>query len=214
MLEPIQGEGGVNIPDQGYLKLVRAWCDKKGLLLILDEVQTGIGRCGTLFAYEQYGIEPDVMALAKGLAGGIPIGAVLSTEEASVFARGDHGTTFGGNPLACAAGTAVLKYIIENDVPANARSMGEMLLGGLTKLKDEFGFIKDARGKGLLQAVEFDRDIARGVALLCLEQGLIVNNLKPNLLRLIPPLIVQPRDVEKALRLLKRALKTATTNLA
>jgi predicted acetylornithine/succinylornithine family transaminase len=213
MLEPIQGEGGVNIPDQGYLKLVRAWCDKKGLLLILDEVQTGIGRCGTLFAYEQYGIEPDVMALAKGLAGGIPIGAVLSTEEASVFARGDHGTTFGGNPLACAAGTAVLKYIIENDVPANARSMGEMLLGGLTKLKDEFGFIKDARGKGLLQAVEFDRDIAKGVALLCLEQGLIVNNLKPNLLRLIPPLIVQPRDVEKALRLLKRALKTASKNL-
>jgi acetylornithine aminotransferase/acetylornithine/N-succinyldiaminopimelate aminotransferase len=214
LLEPIQGEGGVNIPDPEYLKLVRSWCDEKGILLVLDEVQTGIGRCGTLFAYEQYGIEPDVMALAKGLAGGIPIGAVLSTEKASVFARGDHGTTFGGNPLACAAGAAVLKYIIANDVPSNAKAMGELLLSGLIKLKAEFKFIKDVRGSGLLQAIEFDRDIAKGLALLCLEQGLIVNNLKPDLVRLMPPLIVQPADIEKALRLLKRALKKASANLA
>ena len=214
LLEPVQGEGGVNIPGPGYLKQVRAWCDQKGLLLVLDEVQTGIGRCGTLFAYEQYGIEPDVMALAKGLAGGIPIGAVLATDKASVFARGDHGTTFGGNPLACAAGTAVLRYVIENDIPSHAKDMGELLLAGLTKLKKEFKFIKDVRGKGLLQAVEFDQDIARGVALLCLEQGLIVNNLKPDLIRLIPPLVVQPADIAKALRLLKYSLKQASANLA
>jgi predicted acetylornithine/succinylornithine family transaminase len=214
LLEPIQGEGGVNIPDPGYLKQVRAWCDQKGILLVLDEVQTGVGRCGTLFAYEQYGIEPDVMALAKGLAGGIPIGAVLATDKASVFARGDHGTTFGGNPLACAAGTAVLKYIIENDVPAHAKTMGELLLAGLTKLKNEFKIIKDVRGIGLLQAIEFDQDIAKGLALLCLEQGFLVNNLKPNLIRLIPPLVVQPADIAKALRLLKRCLKQAAANLA
>jgi acetylornithine/N-succinyldiaminopimelate aminotransferase len=214
LLEPIQGEGGVNIPDPGYLKQVRAWCDQKGLLLVLDEVQTGVGRCGTLFAYEQYGIEPDVMALAKGLAGGIPIGAVLATDKASVFARGDHGTTFGGNPLACAAGTAVLKYIIENDIPAHAKTMGDLLLSGLTKLKNEFKIIKEVRGVGLLQAIEFDQDIAKGVALLCLEQGFLVNNLKPNLIRLIPPLVVQPTDIAKALRLLKHSLKQASANLA
>ena len=214
LLEPIQGEGGVNIPDPGYLKQVRAWCDQKGLLLVLDEVQTGVGRCGTLFAYEQYGIEPDVMALAKGLAGGIPIGAVLATDKASVFARGDHGTTFGGNPLACAAGTAVLKYIIENDIPAHAKTMGDLLLSGLTKLKNEFKIIKEVRGVGLLQAIEFNQDIAKGVALLCLEQGFLVNNLKPNLIRLIPPLVVQPTDIAKALRLLKHSLKQASANLA
>ena len=214
LLEPIQGEGVVNIPDPGYLKQVRAWCDQKGLLLVLDEVQTGVGRCGTLFAYEQYGIEPDVMALAKGLAGGIPIGAVLATDKASVFARGDNGTTFGGNPLACAAGTAVLKYIIENDIPAHAKTMGDLLLSGLTKLKNEFKIIKEVRGVGLLQAIEFNQDIAKGVALLCLEQGFLVNNLKPNLIRLIPPLVVQPTDIAKALRLLKHSLKQASANLA
>ena len=129
LLEPVQGEGGVNIPSQEYLKQVRRWCDEKGILLILDEVQSGVGRCGSLFAYEQFGIEPDVLALAKGLAGGIPIGAFLATEKASVFTRGEHGTTFGGNPLACSAGHAALKYIIDNDIPGHAKSMGEMLGG-------------------------------------------------------------------------------------
>ncbi len=165
-------------------------------------------------AYEQFGCAPVVVALAKGLAGGIPIGAFLATEKASVFARGEHGTTFGGNPLACSAGYAALKYIIDNDIPGHAKSMGEMLLNGLAKLKNEFPFITEVRGKGLLVAMEFDSDIARGVALLCLEQGLLVNNLKPNLTRLIPPLIVQPKEIEKALLLLRRALKQASANLA
>jgi len=214
LLEPVQGEGGVNIPGPEYLKQVRAWCDEKGILLILDEVQSGVGRCGSLFAYEQFGIEPDILALAKGLAGGIPIGAFLATEKASVFARGEHGTTFGGNPLACSAGYAALKYIIDNDIPGHAKSMGEMLLNGLAKLKNEFKFITEVRGKGLLVAVEFNSDIAKGVALLCLEQGLLVNNLKPNLIRLIPPLIVQVKEIEKALLLLRRALRQASANLA
>ncbi|RJO60607.1 MAG: acetylornithine transaminase [Dehalococcoidia bacterium] len=214
LLEPVQGEGGVNIPDPEYLKQVRKWCDEKGILLILDEVQSGVGRCGSLFAYEQFGIEPDVLALAKGLAGGIPIGAFLATEKASVFARGEHGTTFGGNPLACSAGYAVLNYIIDNDIPGHAKSMGEGLLKGLANLKKDFTFITEVRGRGLLLAMEFDSDIAKGVALLCLEQGLLVNNLKPNLIRLIPPLIVQPKEIEKALTLLRKALKQASANLS
>jgi predicted acetylornithine/succinylornithine family transaminase len=213
LLEPIQGEGGVNIPAPDYLKKVRDWCDRKNLLLILDEVQTGVGRCGTLFAYEQSGIEPDILALAKGLAGGVPIGAFLCTERASVFARGDHGTTFGGNPLACAAGHAALGFIIENDISSNAKDMGELLLAGLAKLKKEFKFIKEVRGRGLLLAVEFNADIAKGVALLCMEQGLLVNNLKPDLMRLIPPLIVTPEQVKRALALLKKALKQASANM-
>ncbi len=116
MLEPIQGEGGVNLPSDGYLKQVRELCDNKGILLILDEIQTGIGRTGSLFACEQYRVEPDIMTLAKGLASGMPIGAILAKERASVFAAGEHGSTFGGNPVACAAGYATLKFIIENNI--------------------------------------------------------------------------------------------------
>ena len=163
MLEPIQGEGGVNIPDDDYLKAVRAWCDEKGILLILDEIQTGIGRTGTLFAYEQYGVEPDVMTLAKGLASGIPIGAILAKDSASVFAPGEHGSTFGGNPVACAAAYATLEFIIDNDVAGNAKRMGQYLIAGLKRLKDKFKFITDVRGRGLLVALEFDSDIAQSV---------------------------------------------------
>jgi len=206
MLEPVQGEGGVNIPAPDYLKKVRAWCDEKGILLILDEVQTGIARTGSLFAYEQYGVKPDILALAKGLAGGVPIGALLSTEKSSVFARGEHGTTFGGNPLACAAGYAVLKYIIDHDVSGHVRDVGQMLLQGLARLKEEFKFIKEVRGLGLLLAVEFDADIAQQIALACIANGLLVNNLKPNLIRLIPPLIIGRKDADEALSLLRKSL--------
>ncbi len=213
LLEPVQGEGGVNAPSPDYLKHVRAWCDENNLLLILDEVQSGVGRCGTLFAYQQSGIIPDILVLAKGLAGGVPIGAFLATEKASVFAKGEHGTTFGGNPLACAAGHAVLKYIIDNGLVAHVREMGEKFLDGLTKLKNEFNIISDVRGKGLLLAVEFNSDIARPFALGCMEQGLLLNNLKPNLLRLIPPLIVKPEEIEKALVILRKALEQASTKV-
>ncbi|MCL2707362.1 MAG: aspartate aminotransferase family protein [Dehalococcoidia bacterium] len=207
LIEAIQGEGGVNIPHPEYLKQVRAWCDEKNLLLILDEVQTGVGRCGTLFAYRQSGIIPDVVALAKGLAGGIPIGAVLATEKASVFVKGDHGTTFGGNALACAASHAVLSYIIKNDIPSHSLNMGTLMLDGLKKLKQEFPCIADVRGKGLLLAMQFENNLAKDTALACLDMGLLVNNLKPNLLRFIPPLIVQPKDINKALGILRKALQ-------
>ena len=208
MLEPIQGEGGVNIPDDDYLKAVRAWCDEKGILLILDEIQTGIGRTGTLFAYEQYGVEPDVMTLAKGLASGIPIGAILAKDSASVFAPGEHGSTFGGNPVACAAAYATLEFIIDNDVAGNAKRMGQYLIAGLKRLKDKFKFITDVRGRGLLVALEFDSDIAQSVLMACLDRGLLVNRLKPNALRFIPPLIIGEAEVDEALSILDKALSS------
>jgi len=208
MLEPIQGEGGVNIPDDDYLKAVRAWCDEKGILLILDEIQTGIGRTGTLFAYEQYGVEPDVMTLAKGLASGIPIGAILAKDSASVFAPGEHGSTFGGNPVACAAAYATLEFIIDNDVAGNAKRMGQYLIAGLKRLKDKFRFITDVRGRGLLVALEFDSDIAQSVLMACLDRGLLVNRLKPNALRFMPPLIIGEAEVDEALSILDKALSS------
>jgi len=206
MVEPIQGEGGVNIPDDSYLPAIRAWCNQKGILLILDEIQTGVGRTGTLFAYEQYGIEPDIMTLAKGLASGVPIGAILAKERAAVFAIGEHGSTFGGNPLACAAGYATVKFIIDNDIPGKVKAVGQYLIAGLERLKQKFPFIIDVRGRGLLVAMEFSSDIAQSVVMACLEGGLLVNRVKPNAVRFMPPLIIGTKEVDEALGILDKAL--------
>ncbi|MDD4984557.1 MAG: aspartate aminotransferase family protein [Dehalococcoidales bacterium] len=206
MLELLQGEGGVNLPDKDYLTAVRAWCDQQGILLILDEVQTGVARLGTLFAYEQFGIEPDIMTLAKGLASGIPIGATLARERVSVFSPGEHGSTFGGNPVACAAGYATLKFIIENDIAKNVREIGNYLAFGLERLKEKFSFINNVRGRGLLLAMEFNSDIAQPVLLACLDRGLLVNRLKPNTLRFMPPLIIGKSEVDEALGILEQVL--------
>jgi len=206
MLETVQGEGGVNLPDDNYLTAVRRWCDQKGILLILDEIQTGMGRMGTLFAYEQYGIEPDIMTLAKGLASGIPIGAILAKDKASVFTPGEHGSTFGGNPVACAAGYATLKFIIDNDVAGKVKRVGQYLASGLEKLKQKFQFITDVRGRGLLLAMEFSSDIAHSAVMACLDRGLLVNQLKPNALRFMPPLIIGNEEVDEGLGILTQAL--------
>ena len=203
MVEPIQGEGGVNVPDDNYLKKIRAWCDETGILLILDEIQTGVGRIGSLFAYEQYGVEPDIMTLAKGLGSGVPIGVFLAKEQASVFAPGEHGSTYGGNPLVCAAGLATLKFIIDNDIPGKVKKVGQYFVGGLEKVKAKFGFISDVRGHGLLLAVGFADDMAEEVVLTCLKEGLLVNQVKPNALRFMPPLIITEKDVDEALGILK-----------
>jgi len=206
MLEPIQGEGGVNLPDEGYLPAIRQWCDQKGILLILDEIQTGVGRTGTLFAYEQYGVEPDIMTLAKGLASGVPIGAILAKEKASVFVPGEHGSTFGGNPLACAAGYATVKFVIDNDIAGRVKEVGSYLFDGLEKMKPRFPAVTDIRGRGLLVALEFDGDIAPALVTACLERGLLVNQLKPNALRFMPPLIIGRKEVDEALGVLDKAL--------
>ena len=206
MVEPLQGEGGVNLPDAQYLTSVREWCHQKGILLILDEIQTGLGRTGTLFAYEQHGIEPDIMTLAKGLASGMPIGAILAKDEASVFTPGDHGSTFGGNPVACAAAYATVKFIIDNDIAGNADKVGQYFASGLEKLKQKFEFITDVRGRGLLLAMEFDSDIAQNILMACLDKGLLVNKLKPNALRFMPPLIISDKEVDQALGILDEVL--------
>jgi acetylornithine/N-succinyldiaminopimelate aminotransferase len=202
MLEPVQGEGGVNLPDEDYLKKVREWCDAKGILLILDEIQTGIGRLGALFGYQLYGVEPDIMTLAKGLGGGIPIGALLAKEKAAVFVPGDHNSTFGGNPVTSAVACAVLKYVIDNDIPGNVKKAGKHLMEGLQKLKKKYSFITDVRGRGFLVAIEFDKDMAQDVLMACLEKGLLVNKLKPNAIRLIPPLIAGNKEIDTAIGIL------------
>ena len=206
MLELIQAEGGVNMPAEGYLKAVRAWCDEKGILLILDEVQTGIGRLGTLFGYQQFEIEPDIITLAKGLGGGVPIGAFMAKEKASVFGMGDHNSTFGGNPLTSATAYATLKYVIDNDVPGNARKVGQYLMKSLIALKNKYPFITEVRRRGLLVAIEFNSDIGQDMLNTCLERGLLVNRVKPNALRLIPPLIITNKDVDEAIYILDKAL--------
>jgi len=208
MLEPVQGEGGVNLPGDDYLASVQKWCNQKGILLIFDEIQTGIGRTGTLFAYEQYGVEPDIMTLAKGLACGVPIGAILAKDSASVFVPGDHGSTFGGNPLACAAGYATVKYIIDNDVAGNARKVGQYFIDGLKRLKQKFSCITDVRGCGLLIAMEFSSDIGGSLLTACLDRGLLVNRVKPNALRFMPPLIIGNEEIDEALDILDRALSS------
>jgi acetylornithine/N-succinyldiaminopimelate aminotransferase len=202
ILEPVQGEGGVNIPDDDYLKKVQSWCREKGILFILDEVQTGIGRTGTLFAYEQYGVEPDIMTLAKGLGSGVPIGAFLAKEEASVFSPGEHGSTFGGNPLVCAAACATLKYIIAHNIPAQVKRVGNYFLTRLESLKQQFDFITEVRGRGLLIALEFNQEIAERLVLACIDRGLLVNKVKPNALRFMPPLIITEKEVDKAIGIL------------
>jgi acetylornithine/succinyldiaminopimelate/putrescine aminotransferase len=206
MVEPIQGEGGVNMPDNDYLAKLREWCGQKGILLILDEVQTGIGRTGSLFAYQQYGIEPDVITLAKGLASGVPIGAFMAKEGASVFQPGEHGTTFGGNPLATAAAYAVTKYIIDNKIPEKVKKTGEHLLARLEPWKKKYPFIRDVRGRGLLVGLEFTENIAEAITTACTERGLLMNLLKPNLLRFIPPLIIETKEIDEGLDILEQAM--------
>ena len=206
ILEPLQGEGGVNLPDDNYLKEVKEWCEQKGILLILDEIQTGAGRLGTLFAYEQYGVEPDIMTLAKGMGSGVPIGTIMVKDSANVFAPGEHGSTYGGNPLVCAAAYATLKYIIDNNVVDNVRKVGRYFTSRLEELKNKYSFITDVRGRGLLLAVEFDREIAADVLNSCLENGLLLNRVKPNALRFMPPLIIGNGEVDEAMNILDKVL--------
>ena len=204
MLEPVQGEGGVNIPDPGYLKAVRQWCDEKGILLILDEVQTGIGRIGTMFGYQQFGIEPDIITLAKGLGGGIPIGAFMAKESCAVFQPGDHGSTYGSNPLMCATALAVMEYVIKNDIPGQAQKAGVYLSAGLDKLKQKYAFITEIRIRGLLAAIELNKDIASSIKMTCIENGLMVNDVKPNAVRIMPPLNISNKEIDEALGILDK----------
>jgi acetylornithine/N-succinyldiaminopimelate aminotransferase len=207
LLEPIQGEGGVNVPDDDYLQKVQDWCKEKRMLLILDEVQTGASRTGTLFAYEQFGVEPDLMTLAKGIGSGVPIGAILAKEEYSLFSPGEHGSTYGGNPLVCAAAHAVLKYMIDHNLPAQVKRVGNYLVTKLEGLKQEFDFVTGVRGRGLLIALDFNQEIAEKLVLTCIDKRLLVNKLKPNALRFMPPLIITEKEVDEAVGIVREALR-------
>ena len=209
MLETIQGEGGVHTPDGDYLKKVRALCDKYQALLILDEIQAGIGRSGKFFAYEKYGIKPDIVTLAKGLAGGVPIGAFIVTDEvAKAFKPGDHGTTFGGNPLACAAANVVLDTVPKPEFLEKVTEVGAYFKGELQKLKAKYPeLIVDVRGEGLilgaeLKSAEHGRDIVNK----CLEKGAIINCTVGKVLRFIPPLIITKQDVDTVVAILDEAI--------
>ncbi len=206
LLEPIQGEGGVNVPAENYLKEVRALCDERGILLILDEVQTGCGRTGTLWAHEVSGIKPDIMALGKGLGGGVPIAAFLANERAACFGPGDHGSTFGGNPLCCAVAAAALRCIMKEDLPGNAVRVGSYFRERLLGLQEEWDIVKEVRGRGLLLAMEFTKPVALAMAKACRERGLLLNPIPPQTIRFMPPLIISPQDVDQAIVILDAAI--------
>lgn len=206
LVEPIMGEGGVVVPPESYLRDLRELCDREGLLLILDEVQTGMGRTGTLYAYEREEARPDILISAKGLAGGLPVGAVLTTEAiARAFTPGSHGTTFGANPVVCAAASAVLEAFDSEDILANCRDSGEHLLAGLRKIAECRDDVKEVRGRGLMIAIELSGP-ARPIVDRALEHGLVINATAGTVLRFLPPLNITKEEIDEGLSILEEVL--------
>jgi acetylornithine/N-succinyldiaminopimelate aminotransferase len=209
MIEPIQGESGVNPAKEEFLKQIRLLCDENDILLILDEVQCGMGRTGKLFAYEYYGITPDMITLAKSLGGGIPIGAVIANEKvSSCISPGNHAATFGGNPLATKAAVATLKIMFEDNLIKNAELMGNYFKDKLNGLKNKYGFIREVRGKGLMLGMEINPipNGAKGILQKCIDKGLLIGTAGENVLRFLPPLIVQKKEIDKGLKILEEIL--------
>ena len=206
LVEPIQGEGGVRVPDDDYLPGLRQLCSEQEVLLILDEVQTGMGRTGRLFAYEHSGIEPDIMTLAKGLGGGLPIGAMLAKEGvADAFVPGSHASTFGGNPFITTVAHAVLTEILDAQLPERAAKIGAYFLDRLRELAARYPFVKEARGKGLMLALELSVP-AKPIVNRCLERGLLILIAGDQVLRFVPPLIIGEAEVDEAIQILDLAL--------
>ena len=207
MLETIQGEGGVYTPDPGYLQQVRALCDKYHALLIFDEIQTGIGRTGEFFAYDKFGVKPDVVTLAKGLAGGVPIGAFITSDKiADVLHAGDHGSTFGGNPLACAAADVVLATVGNEAFLKHVEEMGDYMKSRLEAIKAKFPtLVKEVRGVGLILGMEINKP-GRDIVNACLEKGSIINCTAGNVLRFVPPLIVEKEHIDEVCDILEAVL--------
>lgn len=214
MVEPIQGEGGVIPATAQYMKALRKLCDDKGILLIFDEVQTGIGRTGKLFGYEHYDVEPDIFTLAKGLGGGVPIGAVVAKDfVASAMEPGDHGSTFGGNPLACSAALAVMSTVLKEGFLENVKAVGEYFTSKLLELKEKFPFIREVRGKGLMLGMELENTISgKKVVLDMLHKGFIINCTGNNTLRFVPPLIIEKEDIDALVENLKNSLVKESSN--
>ncbi len=210
MVEPIQGESGVNIPSKTYLKELRKLCTERDILLILDEIQTGFGRTGHLFAYQAFGAKPDIMTLAKGLGAGVPIGAlVMKNTVAQSLGPGTHGSTFGGNPLVCAAALAAVAIVSQKDFLKNVRETGKYFFSRLKELSRKFPIIREVRGMGLMLAIDIDGSSA-AVAKDCMEQGILVNSIQPGTLRFIPPLIVSQKNIDALIRVLTLSLSKVT----
>lgn len=205
IIEPIQGEGGVNVASKKYLSEIKKICEENDLLLIFDEIQTGYGRTGTLFAYEQLGIEPDIMTLAKGIGGGFPLSALLVKEHLNIFDTGEQGGTFGGQQLAMAVGYSVLKEIIKHNILDNVKNMGKYILDVLYSLKDEFN-ISNIRGRGLLIGMDLPYNSGKQIVDECLKRGLIINSPKEYMIRFMPPLIVSKADIDNMITILKEVL--------
>ncbi|HEX9021519.1 MAG TPA: acetylornithine transaminase [Nitrospirota bacterium] len=207
LVEPVQGEGGVNVPAAGYLKSLRELCDKNNILLILDEIQTGMGRTGKLFGYEHEGVTPDVAAIAKGLGAGMPIGALLAADKAAqALNPGSHGSTFGGNPLACAAALASLETLLEDNIIIQAvELLGRSFLQKLEGLRKKHGIIKDVRGMGLLVGLELDGE-GKDVVTACLKEGFLINCTMNTVLRFMPPLIIAEEEIDRLIDALDRIL--------
>jgi acetylornithine aminotransferase len=209
MLEPIQGEGGVRCPDENYLKAVRQICDDTGILMIFDEIQTGMGRSGSLFAYQHFGIEPDIMTLAKALANGLPIGAMLAKEQvAAAFGPGSHASTFGGTPIVTAAALEVCKILIEDKIIENGKKIGLFFKDKLNALKDKHAIVEDVRGLGLLLGMKLKIDGGPVVAK-CMEKGILINCIQDNILRFIPPLIISKEEIDELIECLDTILTEA-----
>lgn len=210
MIEPIQGEGGVRIPPADYLSKVRKLCDDKGILLIFDEVQTGMGRTGKLFAYENFGVEPDIMTLAKGLAGGVPIGALVATNHvAEAFKPGSHASTFGGNPLSSAAGVAVLNEILSNGFLDRVRIMGGYLRSRLEDVAVKHSVVKEVRGLGLMQAIDL-KVAGADLVNIMRDAGILINCTSEKVIRFLPPLIVTGAEIDEMIIILDASLAKIT----
>src|SRR6266700_2531318 len=206
LLEAIQGEGGIWPGDKDFIQGVRQLCNERNMVMICDEIQTGMGRTGKFFSWEHFDVVPDIVTMAKGLAGGIPIGAMLTGPRSDLFTAGDHGTTFGGNPIASAAAIATIKTILEENLLENAAKMGEYWHSKLEAFCEKYHFIDSPRGIGLMQAVHIQHDLAPTIVQQALEYGLLLNALGPSTLRVVPPLIVTTAHVDEATELLDQAL--------
>ena len=206
LLEAVQGEGGIWSGNPEYIQGVRKLCDEQNLVMICDEVQAGMGRTGKFFSWEHFGIVPDIVTMAKGLAGGVPMGAMLTGPRTDLFEPGDHGTTFGGNPIACAAGIATIKTILEENLLENAASIGDYCHSKFEAFCDKYNFIDSPRGIGLMQAVNVKHDLAPAIVQQALEHGLLMNALGTSTLRIVPPLNITKADVDEATDLLDKAL--------
>ncbi len=210
MVELIQAEGGVHVATDEFARGMRELCDKRGVLLILDEVQTGMGRTGTLFAYEHYGIEPDIMTLAKSLGGGVPIGAMLAGPNvADVFQPGDHAATFGGNPLVSAAATATIEVMTEEGFLPGVRELSKYLFNRISDIAKNRDCIKEVRGRGMIMGIEFDRPV-KAIVDRCCEKGLIAGTAGEKVLRLLPPLTTNKNEIDEALAIIESVFEETT----